>query len=296
MEYHVDDAARRRWVEGELSRRGFRRFSGYGRALDAITRAAMEHLKADETRSETLTPEEFEYALEDAASIVDGLSDSIKHKDAGTESDQQVLWSHRTYPIAEIKAKEAPQFGRAEIEETTAQYLRLPYRSEYIDRTLVDLLVALEIYAFGEEMINPKPFVGSPLKVRPIVDWFLGNLFMVVFWIVIAAGFHGLNRIGLFPDDWLVWPHVVLGLLFAVNLVWSTLWLPRRWWSVHKLKKSIRATIEQMLGVYSELRSDGPISARHIEERARTAANAGVVWPPPLFVLLEDISRRDGMF
>lgn len=63
-----------------------------------------------------------------------------------------------------------------------------------------------------------------------------------------------------------------------------------------KSKNTILGLLSQMNGVYVELRSDGPISGRHIEERARKAADAGGVWPAPLFGLLDDINRRDGRF
>ena len=54
--------------------------------------------------------------------------------------------------------------------------------------------------------------------------------------------------------------------------------------------------LSEMNGVYCELAPSGPYSARHIEHRARSAADKGVVWPAPLFALLDDINNRGGRF
>jgi hypothetical protein len=49
-----------------------------------------------------------------------------------------------------------------------------------------------------------------------------------------------------------------------------------------------------MATIYNELRSDGPISAEYIRDRAKQATDEGVVWPAPLFALLDDTVRRTG--
>ena len=46
-----------------------------------------------------------------------------------------------------------------------------------------------------------------------------------------------------------------------------------------------------MLSTYSALTSSGPIRI-HVQEKVKTAAEKGVVWPAPLFALLDDIVRR----
>lgn len=54
--------------------------------------------------------------------------------------------------------------------------------------------------------------------------------------------------------------------------------------------------MDAMLGLYAEMNSDGPISAKHIRETAQKAADKGVVWPGPLFALLDDVVARTGRF
>ncbi|KIC56044.1 hypothetical protein RM53_13660 [Brevundimonas nasdae] len=42
--------------------------------------------------------------------------------------------------------------------------------------------------------------------------------------------------------------------------------------------------------------TDGPISAQHVTGLVNRSTDAGVVWPGPLHVLLEDITARGGRF
>lgn len=297
----IDDARRRDWVKERLSRNGGDpsklQYTDYGRAPAAITKAALEHAEAHWPKSDLSRLEPGDLFMP-GASVIGGLADAIRHPTDDPAGYSSNLWSHRANPVAEIKKQTAPLMGRGEIETIVQEYLDLPYRSQHVDRLLVDLLVALEVYAYGETVIKRRgvpDFIATPiLKRRPIWEWFLGNLFMVVLWTVLGTGFWGLSRVLPIPDGWVIGFNVVLGLLFALNLIWSTLWLPRTWWIIHRAKRKASELLEEMLSVYAELQSDGPISVRHIELRARSAANAGVVWPPPLFVLLEDICTRGG--
>src|SRR5262249_39107174 len=64
-----------------------------------------------------------------------------------------------------------------------------------------------------------------------------------------------------------------------------------------KARRRVAKLLSTMAAVYSELRSDGPISAQYIRDRAtNTATQEGVAWPAPLFALLDDIISRTGRF
>jgi hypothetical protein len=49
-----------------------------------------------------------------------------------------------------------------------------------------------------------------------------------------------------------------------------------------------------MLYCYGELNSNGPISARRLLERLKSASEKGVVWPAPLYALIDDVMARTG--
>jgi hypothetical protein len=56
----------------------------------------------------------------------------------------------------------------------------------------------------------------------------------------------------------------------------------------------VRKLIEAMLTTYTGLDGDGTVSSRRIREVAAKAGDAGVVWPAPLFALLDDNIGRSG--
>ena len=72
-----------------------------------------------------------------------------------------------------IKGGDTPHIDRSLVEQATAEYLDLPFRCQAMDRTLVDLLLVMELYAFGDEMYNEETFgsgpARSPLKQRSVL-------------------------------------------------------------------------------------------------------------------------------
>lgn len=49
-----------------------------------------------------------------------------------------------------------------------------------------------------------------------------------------------------------------------------------------------------MLTTYGTMQSDSVISAQHVLDSVKASAALGVVWPSPLFVVLEDVIARGG--
>jgi hypothetical protein len=66
-------------------------------------------------------------------------------------------------------------------------------------------------------------------------------------------------------------------------------------WRLHanstRLTKSL---MNEMISCYSELKTNGPVSARRLQERLQTAADKGVAWRAPLYALLDDVMGRTG--
>jgi hypothetical protein len=85
-------------------------------------------------------------------------------------------------------------------------------------------------------------------------------------------------------------------LLFVLLSTISTIFMPFAWYAQAKARRNVRKLLLAMATTYNELKSDGPISAHHIRERANSAAQEGVVWPAPLFAVLDDIIARQGRF
>jgi hypothetical protein len=64
-----------------------------------------------------------------------------------------------------LKGK-VPEIDRESVLNAAADYLALPYRAPRLERTLVDILVATEMFAYGEEMFRPIPAALRWFPVR----------------------------------------------------------------------------------------------------------------------------------
>jgi hypothetical protein len=199
-------------------------------------------------------------------------------------------------------ASTVPYMDRSSLETVVGEYLALPYRSPAMDRLLVDVLIAMELYAYGDEMLNEKTFglfpARSPLKQRhALLAYLRGQLINAVLLVGIAALALWANSKGWVSESSAWWVSGICVFLFLLSAVVSTFALPFAWRQQAKERHNVAKLLLTMAAVYNELRSDGPISAQYIRDRANNAAaQEGVVWPAPLFALLDDVISRTGRF
>lgn len=278
------------------------RYSELRALLDRVTEAAALGAVADGLRH-TDPPEGnlgrngFRDRLIEASIPIEGLRWAMTPPEGDTQGD---VWSHRGSDgvIENVKAKRIPAFQRLEIEAVVGRYIAGKVKSAAADRVLVDVLVAMEFFQYADSVLNaPHVPVLAPsiLRRRPLLDWFLGRLFSA-FAGLVGFGLFWLSSKLFFPEQWLWIVGVILVVLFVIEAVWSVAVLPRVWLAVRAAQKQIRGILSQMSDVYFVLESNGPISARHVTELVKKSAEAGVVWPAPLYVLLEDITARGGRF
>ena len=271
----------------------------YTRAVEALTKDAMSFASShgiSATPARDGWHSEFDDVLNQVQSFIVNLAFSLN-----IYSDDNVdlrLWSHQIDLANKIQNGNIPAIVRADLEVAVGEYLKLPFRSNYVDRLLVDVLMATEIYAYGAE-ISAAPYIPGfsqhvTLKFSPTLNWLAGNFMVVLLWAILAGLFWVVSVIHLFPPDWLIGLNFIFAGLFLLNLVWTTAWLPFLWVKVATAKRQMHKLMSEMIGAYTELRSAGPISAGQVQYRARKASDAGVGWPSPLFVLLDDILARGG--
>ena len=267
--------------------------SFYSYLLQEMTKAASDHaLKTN------IDPDDFELdELGKAIDVVDNLRSALVRDWSDKSLD---FWDWHSSPIDKIKADKVPYIYRSSLESVVGDYLALPYRSQAMDRFLVHVLIAMELYAFGNEMLNEKTFglfpARSPLKQRHVILAYLrGQVFNVVV-------FGGLAALALWASSqgwlegsaaWITGACVFLFLLFGAI---STIALPFAWHKQVNARRHVAKLLSTMISLYNDLKSDGPISAPYIRDHAIIGAQEGVVWPAPLFALLDDIISRTGRF
>ncbi|BBZ97475.1 hypothetical protein BRDID11004_16140 [Bradyrhizobium diazoefficiens] len=267
----------------------------YGFLLQKMAKAA-----SDYALPKDIDQREFEETLlNDALGIVRSLRYAFVRY--GSEKSSPNFWDNNASPLEKIRTKQVPYIDRSELESVVGDYLALPYRSQALDRFLVRVLIAMELYAFGDEMLNEETFglfpARSPLRQRhALLGYLRGQLVNGVLFggIAALALWAGSSRlIGLSTAEWITG---VCGFLFLALASVSTFALPFWWYAQAMARRRVRKLLSGMSTLYNEQKSDGPISAQYVRDRAEDATKQGVVWPAPLFALLDDIISRTGRF
>lgn len=257
----------------------------YGRLIVNLgTEAAKlaETADSDTFRWQYLTP---------IADFVYNLHDSVSHYDKPNPN----FWRHDQSAIGKAKRGEELTITRDQVEGAVADYLALPVRSEMSDRTLVDILLATELFAFASEVFGKIMYsrVGLAKGNGPF-GFVVGrgcSLLILAIPIALAAGSAAM---GWLSEGWTTGIIVTLIGLFLLETAWVTVRFPFAWRAQIRHNAKVGEILKMMNGVYWEMNSSGPISARHIRKRAQAASAEGVGWPAPLFVLLDDIIARGG--
>jgi hypothetical protein len=209
------------------------------------------------------------------------------------------FWTHEERPVVTIKAQKFPYIERLGIEEAATSYLELPYRAPLLERTIVDILIALELYAFSKEMLEKPPdglrwATRSPLQQKHALRRYLGAQFwagLIFLGLAYLVAAYGPTVISETASGWIAGTFVVL---FFLDLLVSTVFLPFAWRNQRRSKRKVRDLMIAMAHTYSELSGDGQVSTRRLREVAAHAADTGVVWPKALFLILDDNIARTG--
>jgi hypothetical protein len=223
-----------------------------------------------------------------ARTIKDAVISPFGHN--GHNVEKQInFWNHIDDTAIRVRTADFPDLRREDIEAATAVYLKAPVRSQKVDRLLVDLLVAVEYFAYAEQVrCSPFAQIRHPLSV-----FVRGRIRLAVFFGAIAGVVYGIASV-----EAALWVAVICLVLLGIDTVVATIRLLVA--LAARAQGKGTATSGDLLllmgSVYRELKSDRPISALHILEKARNANQRGVGWPAMLLVLLDDIAARTRRF
>ncbi|MFN9358536.1 MAG: hypothetical protein ACK55V_11825 [Alphaproteobacteria bacterium] len=238
---------------------GIIEYSQYGRLLNEIAIGAESYaLKAG------LNPGHFAHVMERAIDVVRLFRFSVMHYEAREgdrgEKAQFEVWRHKIQLTHGWIDFSIPSINKAILEQCVENYLNLEFRSQSLDRLIVDALIAFELWAWRSQRLPVLIFTALPAVLLCASTFFFGG-----------SGFAG--------PPWLQ----ALGILMlGLGFTWPN-------WRGFRL-------LFLMQDVYRNLHSHGPISASFVLSRLRHAADRGVVWPAPLMALLDDINKRGGRF
>lgn len=268
--------------------------------VTAVVRSALQHAHVV-----GLDVEEFENIATHGIGIINSVQSSLTEPrtvNFGSPEPRELNWNfwiHDDDPTPRLRTQEFPYMNREWLLQAAYDYLDLPYRVPQLERLLVDLMIALELYAFTKEMFQKNPrwarsFAMSPLMQRHALWAYVRYRFIA------ACVYGGLAFLAANYSDRIVghnaagWLTGIPIALFALDFVFSTVMLPFAWRQQAKARKRVLTLIEMMFSTYRELNGEGDISTRRLRDVASKAADAGAVWPNPLFLLIDDNIARVG--
>ena len=130
-------------VEPEENRRTVNARSLRRTLLRDVTDAALSHAQEAEPPMDGLGFEEI--ALQ-GIEVVNDLQSGLTEDGCGSQNWN--FWKHEEDPLRRIKSDDMPYMYRDYLESAASDYLRLPYRAPILERVLVDVMIALEVYAY----------------------------------------------------------------------------------------------------------------------------------------------------
>ena len=225
--------------------------------------------------------------LERGLNVIDEIVYAVNEDGWELHSDEKsdvvwAYWNHKGQVRLAGKKRLEPYITVNETQEAAAAYLRLSYRVAALDRILLDMLVASEMFAFADEM---RPILNRKLPL--LLGWLLNNVFSLIMGSAIAAFCFWIGDGGTVMN----WIGGIILALTLLGTAWSLIAYPFFYPKVKAQHKQIEGTIGAMFEAYAAL-AGSPASTRHIDEMLSKATDKGVVWPSQLMVLMEDIRAR----
>lgn len=251
----------------------------------------------------------FGEAHKTATSIVyayEGLPFSMDERkalspDQVTEKLALLVPPHATDLVAHVKRKGKLDATQDWLSQAVGDYVTGRFKSPAVDRTLVRALTQVEMVAYVYEMLWKNPLTKtSKLEDAhpPSVVKAIWNVFklMVLLWLV-CIGIAALPLVfSALPLDAMLIGSFALATIGTIALlallVLGLIGIFREKPKKRKLYSSVLEMIDRMNGFFLEFKSAGPFSTAHFRKRVNELADAGVVWPSGLFVLLDDMEAR----
>ena len=86
---------------------------------------------------------------------------------------QPNFWQRLDDPVRAMREGKGLVFHRDEVQRAVGMYLDLPVRSSLMDRTLVDILISMEMYAYGGQVFSG----WHPVSLKKVLPNVAGRFF-----------------------------------------------------------------------------------------------------------------------
>lgn len=258
-------------------------YRDFWNTVDAITTAGLQYamkLEPSSTDRNNLTSI-FSVGFNIVIDIKNSVHFSVKPNRQIEILDSSSFWQHIFVPELIIKSGEFPIFDRMSIELLIRRYLELPYRSDVVTKILIDMLIAMELLQFHDE-IRFIPKINIYFKFG-LIGFFASTISLFYNQISLNT----MNYFGKYSPvvEYLISEfNYYSPLLLLTSLAFLSL-------SIY-VKFKIEIQKYRMMTAYRILATDGPIGVSKMVEQLQRAERSGVVWSPAIFALLEDAASR----
>ncbi|SUZ31631.1 hypothetical protein ROE7235_01381 [Roseibaca ekhonensis] len=202
--------------------------------------------------------------------------------------------------------KEASENGRMnvridDLECGIREYLESEFRSAYVDRILLACLTEAEIVKYINYVLSPNFFTKKSIfqnyQKSVFGTWFTNSLIAlsgsgIGIALVLAAS----NYIDLFPEmlGSVLINIMIIGFCFFTVSSAIVTYLNRA--QIRKPGEMMENTISAMSNFYAEFHDSTLISVPHFRNRVDELKKEGVVWPQPMWTILDDLNKREILF
>ncbi len=208
---------------------------------------------------------------------------------------------HVTNLPAHVKETGKLKVPQDDLSHAAGNYVMGSFKSPWVDRVLAQALTQVEIAAFMDEMLWKNPLIGmskleetySPSLMKAV--WNISKMIFGLLFVSFGIAASPMVFPAL-PSDGMLLGGLALGALGSIILlallVLAIVGILREKPESKRRRQSILDMIDRMNGFFLEFKSSGPFSTAHFRKRVDDLAEAGVVWPGGLFVLLDDMEER----
>ena len=218
-----------------------------------------------------------------------------------TDALALVVPSNVTSIVAHVKENGDLGANSDGLSRAVGEYVKGRFKSAIVDQVLLKALTQVEITAFLDTMLTKDPLTGKnkleaaqPFSALRVV-WTVIKLAIVLWTTCFFIAISPLALSMLSFDTMLL---VGLGIALVgtvalmIILVYGLYITTKASPLMKKRENNIINLIEIVNGFFHEFKSLGPFSTARFRKRVDDVAEAGVVWPSALYVLLDDMESR----
>lgn len=207
-------------------------------------------------------------------------------------------WSHcwEFNFVQQVGKFRFPSYNKPAIKEVTHLYLNQNYKSAYLDGIILHMLISCEYFPTVRTFLDETDeWIQQPrLKQQSPLTKYTSTLLMFLLFTVASISLTLSDK----APSWIEFLNLLLVIIDILIIYVGIRYLPKIQSVFKKTTENAREILLQMSCCYRLFKTEQgiieKISVHHIQARCEHAANYGAEWDRELYLLIDDISMRQG--